>query len=97
MDPTVVSSSPLSWPGLSLVIICQVLVSLEVRKITCGDSEGAVKLLSEFLKVTEIPDGIISGVYQAILGGRVISYMGMGGRFKYVIPQSTGKGSLKQS
>ena len=55
-----------------------------------------VNALPEFPEVTETTAGIVSEVYQAILFGRGISSMGMGGIFKSGLTPQTGKGLLNQ-
>ena len=47
------------------------LGSSEFRKITCGESEGVVKVLTEFPEVTEMTAGSGSDVYRALLGSFV--------------------------
>ena len=41
--------------------------------------------------------GIVSGVYQYLLFGMKLSSMGMGGKYKHGLSQSTRKGLLNQS
>ena len=60
---------------------------LEVRRITCGVSQGAVKLLTEFWEATEMAARSRSEVYRAILFERGLLSMGMEGLFKDGISQ----------
>ena len=50
-----------------------------------------VKILIEFTYESEMASGSGSGVYQDLLFGLELSSRGMGGRFKYRLPQSTVK------
>ena len=53
--------------------------------INCGESEGLVKILIDLSYVTEMASGSSSEVYQDLLFGRVLSSMGMVGKFKYFL------------
>ena len=79
------------------MIVWSVFEASEVRIISCGESEGGVKVLADFPEATEMASGSGSGIQRALLFGRGLSSMGTRGRFKARIAQSTGKGLLKQS
>ena len=48
-----------------------------------------MKVITDFPGATDMESGIGSEVCQALLFGLELSSMGMGGKFKSVIPQST--------
>ena len=82
--------------GTYLSITWRSLVSSKGRR--SGESEGVVKSLTGFSEATEIVAGSRYGVYWDILcWGWVLSSKVMGGRFKYGLPNSSVKGSLKKS
>ena len=56
-----------------------------------------VKFIKYFTELTEISSGSILEVYMALLFGRGLSSMGMGGILKSRKTPSTGKGLLNQS
>ena len=56
-----------------------------------------VKFIKYFTELTEISSGRILEVYMALLFGRGLSSMGIGGILKSGKTPSTGKGLLKQS
>ena len=55
------------------------------------------KVTTEFIEATEMSYVIISGVYQDIIFGLKLSSMGMEGRFKAGLSQSTIKGLFNNS
>ena len=68
-----------------------------MRRSSCGESEGVIKVLTYFSEATYMEAGSLSGVYWAILSGQGLSSMVIGGRIKSGIPKSVGKVSFKQS
>ena len=85
----------LPWKGTFLFTTWRVLGSSEGRK--SGESEGLVKVITEFSVASDMADRSISGVYQALLCRRVLSSMFVGGRFKNGPPKSALELLLKQS
>ena len=64
---------PLPCKGTSFLITQRLLGS-------SGELEGVVKVLTGFSEATDMAAGSRSGVYQALLCGRGLSPMVMGGR-----------------
>ena len=62
-----------------------------------GESEGVVKVLTEFLEATEMAAGSRSGAYQALLCKGYLSLMVMEGRCISGLTKSAVNGLLMQS
>ena len=79
------------------MMVWSVLGDSELRRITSGEQEGAVKVLTEFPEATEMAAETRSGLYWALSFGLKLSSIGIGGRFKSRLPQPNENGFLKQS
>ena len=74
-----------------------VLVVSEFGKIMGGELKGKLKVITEFLEITEMATVSGSEVFQALLFGKGISYTGMVGIFKAGTSQSNTELFLNQS